>query len=83
MFLHIKVGSVNIRYTTRVQTGLVDAGGVDHRAEGAGIIIVALLFLLLLGCEFSEWRGGGLFQISCGHCNYFVFVLSPERQSLA
>jgi hypothetical protein len=42
-----------------------------------------LLFLLLLGCEFSEWRGGGLFQISCGHCNYFVFVLSPERQSLA
>ena len=69
---------MDILYTARVQAGLVDARGIDHCAERAGMVIIALLFLLLLGCKVGEWRLDRLFQISYGHCCCFVGLLDRK-----
>lgn len=47
----------NVLYTTRVETSPVDTAG-NHLAEGAGMVVVALLLGNLLSCESARKRAG-------------------------
>ena len=48
----------NVLYTTWVETSPVDTGG-NHCAEGAGVVVVALLLGDLLPCKSArKWAGG-------------------------
>lgn len=73
--------SEDIRYSTWVETGLVDAVWVDHRVERAGMEVIALLFFLLLCCVVcGEWslRTDWRFRISDGHGDGFVSFMCLE-----
>lgn len=65
----------DIRYSTWVKTGLVDAIWIDHCVERAGMEVIALLFSLSLCCVVcGEWslRTDWRFKVSCRHGDGFV-----------
>lgn len=51
-----RLRGICIRYTTWVKTCLINAICIDHFAEGAGMVVISLLFLFQLSCIIGrEW----------------------------
>ena len=46
---------LGILYTTRMQACFIDSCRIHH-IERAGVVVVAVLFLLLLNGKIGEWR---------------------------
>ncbi len=68
---------LGILYTTGMQVCFIDSCRIHH-TERAGVVVVAVLFLLLLNGKIGEWRLRSLSLIFSGHGRYYV--CSPERR---